>query len=96
MITASSPTFLGLITMTMMLLAYMVIIQMVWVGLISLKQPDDDPTKANGKTEGLKPHFYVLNNLLRATIDQRLVMLLQFRIMMQPSLFALGLRRGSV
>jgi hypothetical protein len=71
MITTSSPTFLGLITMSVMLLAYMVIVQMVWAGLISLKQPDDDPTKANGKTEGLKPYFYVLNNLLRATIDPK-------------------------
>jgi hypothetical protein len=27
--------------------------------------------KANGKTVGLKPYFYVLNNLLRATIDPK-------------------------
>jgi hypothetical protein len=71
MITASSPTFLGLITMSVMLLAYMVIVQMVWAVLISLKEPNVDPTKANGKTEGLKPYFYVLNNLLRATIDTK-------------------------
>jgi len=72
MITASSPTFLGLITMIVMLLAYMVIIQTVWAGLISLKQPINvDPTKANGKTEGLKLYFYVLNNFLRATIDPK-------------------------
>ena len=71
MITASSSTFLGLITMSVMLLTYMVIVQIVWVGLISLKQPDVDPTKANGKSEGLKPYFYVLNNLLRATIDPK-------------------------
>jgi len=57
--------------MTVMLLAYMVIIQMVWAGLISLKQPNVDQTKANGKTEGLKPYFYVLNNLLRATINPK-------------------------
>jgi hypothetical protein len=31
-----------------------------------------DPTKANGKTDGLKPYFYVLNNLLRATIDPKI------------------------
>jgi hypothetical protein len=30
-----------------------------------------DPAKANGKTEGLKPYFYVLNNLLCATIDPK-------------------------
>jgi len=71
MITASSPTLLGLITMTVMLLAYMVIIQMVWAGQISLKQPNVDLTKANGKTEGLKHYFYVLNNLLHATINPK-------------------------
>lgn len=27
-----------------------------------------DPTKANGKTDGLKPYFYDLNKLLRATL----------------------------
>jgi len=31
-----------------------------------------DPTKANGKIDGLKPYFYVLNNLLRATIDPKI------------------------
>lgn len=44
---------------------------MVWAVLISLKQPNVDPTKANGKTEGLKPYFYVLNNLLHITIDPK-------------------------
>jgi hypothetical protein len=28
-----------------------------------------NPAMANGKTVGLKLYFYVLNNLLRATID---------------------------
>jgi hypothetical protein len=31
-----------------------------------------NPEQANGKTDGLKPHFYVLNNLLRATIDSKI------------------------
>jgi len=30
-----------------------------------------DHNKANGKTDGLKLYFYVLNNLLRATIDPK-------------------------
>lgn len=29
------------------------------------------PELANGKSHGLKPHFYVLNNLIRATIDPK-------------------------
>jgi hypothetical protein len=31
-----------------------------------------DLQQANGKTVGLKPYFYVLNNLLRATIDPKI------------------------
>jgi hypothetical protein len=30
-----------------------------------------NPAMANRKTVGLKPYFYVLNNLLRATIDPK-------------------------